>query len=99
VWVRASGSTGTGRAPVRLTASHVPTNVFVGTITSSPGPMSHARSVSASASQPVPTATQWLLPQYSANAASNASSSGPSRYRPDLVTRRQAVSSSSASSP
>ena len=49
-------------APTALTASAVAMNELVGTITSSPGPISRARSASASASVPeeTPTATVGL---------------------------------------
>jgi hypothetical protein len=38
LWVRGSGSTGTGVAPHWLTASQVAMKVLLGTMTSSPGP-------------------------------------------------------------
>ena len=58
--VASSGSTGTGLAPTFDTASHVAMKVWAGTITSSPGPISHARRTSCRASSPLPTATQCL---------------------------------------
>ena len=45
---------------------------FVGTITSSPGPMSSARSASEMASVPEETPTECSAPQYAANSASKA---------------------------
>ena len=51
-WVSGSTSTRRGVAPARLTASAEAMNEFVGTMTSSPAPMSRARSASASASVP-----------------------------------------------
>ena len=60
-----SGSTSTNRgvAPAQLTASAVAMNEFVGTITSSPAPISSARSASEIASVPDETPTARSLPQ------------------------------------
>ena len=58
--VSGSGSTRTGRAPARLTASAVAMNVLAGTITSSPAsaptPSDFSTSTSASVPEPTPTA-------------------------------------------
>ena len=51
-------------------------------MTSSPLPMSSARSASAIASVPLPTPTAWAAPQAAANSVSNASTSGPSTNQP-----------------
>ena len=61
-----SGSTSTsfGVAPTQLTASAVAMNEFDGTMTSSPGPMSSARSASEMASVPDETPTENAVPQY-----------------------------------
>jgi hypothetical protein len=57
VSVAGSTSTITGRAPIAITASAVKAAVIAGTITSSPAPMSSARSASAIASVPLATPT------------------------------------------
>ena len=72
-----STSTGTGRAPHSTTASNVAMNVCAGTTTSSPGPMSQARSVIFSASRPLPTPIAERVPQKAANSSSKRSSSSP----------------------
>ena len=56
-WESGSTSTSRGVAPTALTASAVAMKEFDGTITSSPGPISSARSASASASVPEETPT------------------------------------------
>ena len=58
-----STSTSFGVAPTQLTASAVAMNEFAGTITSSPGPISSARSASEIASVPEETPTERLAPQ------------------------------------
>ncbi len=98
VTVSSSGSTGTGSAPAADTASQVATNVCDGTITSSPAPTPSARSPNSSASNPLPTVTQWVAPQYAANSRSNSATSGPARYRPESSTRATAASVSARSS-
>ena len=50
-------------APTRVTASAVAMNEFVGTMTSSPGPISIARRVSARASVPEDTPIASPVPQ------------------------------------
>ena len=59
----ASGSTGTGCAPVWLTASQVAMKVCDGTMTSSCAPMPQACSTRCKASSPLPTPTQCFTPQ------------------------------------
>jgi hypothetical protein len=76
-----------GVAPVWMTASAVNAAVMAGTTTSSPGPMSSARSASAMASVPLATPTACAAPAAAANSASNASTSGPSTNQPRLTTR------------
>ena len=61
--VDGSTSTSFGVAPTQLTASAVAMNEFVGTMTSSPGPISSARSASEIASVPEETPTEWRVPQ------------------------------------
>ena len=87
VSVSGSTSTKTGVAPAAMTARPVNAAVIAGTITSSPAPMSSARSSSAIASVPLPTPTAMRAPLAAANSASNASTSGPSTNQPRAITR------------
>ncbi len=54
--------------PACRTAANVATNVFAGTITSSPGSIPAASRPSRSASRPLDIPTQCAAPQYAANA-------------------------------
>ena len=87
-------STNRGVAPQSSTAFSVATNVNAGTITSSPGPTSSARSDRISASVPLSTATAWAVPVTSRTACSNRSTIGPCTSRPDRSTSRTSSSSS-----
>ena len=89
-------STSTGRAPHNSMALTVATAVWLTVMTSSPGPTPHARSARWSASVPLPALTHSPTPAHAANSASNASVSGPSRYRPPASTRATAASISAA---
>ena len=75
VCVDSLGSTGTGIAPARDTASQVAMKVLAGTITSSPAPIPYPLRISSSASRPLLTPMQCRTPQYAANSLSKASTS------------------------
>src|SRR5262245_48690313 len=75
--VGGSTSASTGVAPAETTASAVAKNVLGGRMTSSPGPMPAACSMSSKAAVPEPTPTAVVAPTYVASAASNAAPSGP----------------------
>jgi len=64
-------STKTGTAPRCTTALIVATQVYVGTITSSPGPTPSAASAVINAAVPEVTPTAWRAPTAWANARSN----------------------------
>ena len=68
---------------------------FVGTMTSSPGPISSARSAREIASVPEDTPTESRVPQYSANSCSKPSTSAPQRERAGAATSPTTSSSSS----
>ncbi len=55
-------STNTGVAPTAMIASTVAMKVLAGVMTSSPGPISNARSASSIAASPVPTPIAWRAP-------------------------------------
>ncbi len=93
LYLRASGSTGTGVAPAYDTASHVAMYVFEGTMTSSPGPIPIAFRMMNRASSPFATPMQWRTPQYAANSASNACTSFPRISQFESTTRANARSS------
>ena len=90
--VRSSASTNTGSAPVADTAAAVATNVFAGTMTSSPGLTPRARSTSSSAVEPDATPIACRTPQYSANQRSNSATSGPPMNADRPITEAIAAS-------
>ena len=77
VHVSAETSAMTGMAPTASTEVAGAANVNAGTITSSPGPISSARSASSIAIVPLPVATTCPLLMRSARASSNFSTQGP----------------------
>ena len=93
--VSGSMSAKTGVAPTRRTALAVAAKENDGTITSSPGPMPSAISVSCSAEVPELTATQCRPSTSAENSSSNAATSGPCTTMPLRSTRTAASISSS----
>src|SRR5207253_6565156 len=77
VYVTGSISTKTGFAPVNEIAETVAIKVCETVITSSPGPISEARSASSRADIPESTPTAYLAPQYWANTSSKTPTSLP----------------------
>ena len=96
--VSGSMSTSTARAPHSSTTLAVAGNVYAGTITSSPGPISSARSARCSAAVPDDTAAAWAVPTALAIAASNSSTFGPIVSWPVAITSSTAASSASPTS-
>ncbi len=72
-----STSTSTGVAPAKYTPSAVAQNVLAGMMTSSPGPMPAAISMSWMAEVPDATPRTRSTPRYSASCRSKAATSGP----------------------
>ena len=81
-----------------LIPSTVAMNVWATVTTASPGPTPAAMSAKRTASVPLPSPTQNLVPQYSANSRSNASTSGPPMKAADRIALRAAAINSSSSS-
>ncbi len=77
VVVLLAGVDGHGDPPACRTAANVATNVFPGTMTSSPCSISAARRPSRRASRPLDIPTQCATPQYAANCSSNSVTCGP----------------------
>jgi hypothetical protein len=67
-------------------------NVYAGTITSSPGPMPAALSISTRASVPLPVATAAAAPVASHSALSSASTAAPDVNSPRSTTDRKRFS-------
>src|SRR5690606_8427543 len=90
--VAGSMSANTGRSPAFQTAPALAKNVNAGTITSSPGSRSSARSTSSSASVPLAHATACGTPRCAAASASNRSTAAPRMKRCDSTTAAMAAS-------
>lgn len=85
-------SSSSGVAPAISTAATVATAVCDTVATVAPGPTSNARSANASASVPLPQPTACAAPSHAANSDSNALTSSPRMYQPDVSTRCTAAS-------
>ena len=75
--VSGSTSTSTARAPQSSTTFAVAGNVYAGTMTSSPGPISSASSARWSAAVPDDTTAACAVPTASASASSNSATFAP----------------------
>ena len=93
--VSGSMSANTGIAPKKSGAAGVATNVYDGTITSSPYSTSSTRNPSSKAHVPLTTAIQYVVPWKAANSSSNASTCVP-ELRPHTPNRNTSNSAFSS---
>src|SRR6266540_2780744 len=93
-----STSTSRGIAPHSATTFAVAGNVYAGTSTSSPGPMSSASSATCSAAVPDDTATACHVSHTRASSRSNASTRGPIVSIPSSSTAATASASAAPTS-